>query len=121
MRQRRARKTTVRLYPPDDPRRHGPGRGSINFLRWFAKRSDDERKSIVRASNCFAITGSKGIHNFMRDDTDRIYMLDAANVVRDNAITAESIERIDQERYRIVLTETHPPLFIKRAELRDNQ
>jgi len=48
MRQRRARKTTVRLYPPDDPRRHGPGRGSINFRRWFAKLSDEERKSIVR-------------------------------------------------------------------------
>lgn len=49
MRQRRARKTTIRLYESTDPRRHGPGRGSINFSRWFANLTEAEQKSTVQA------------------------------------------------------------------------
>jgi len=65
------------------------------------------------------------MHSSMRDDAEPIVFLNPRGFIRvehrQNTIIAESIEQIDHDRYRIVLTETHPPLFIKRAELRDSQ
>lgn len=46
MRQRRARKSKVDIYPKADPRRWGPGRGSINFARWFKNLAWNEQKML---------------------------------------------------------------------------
>lgn len=46
MRQKRAKKTKVALYPPKHPKRFGPGKGSIDYQRWLKNLTAEELATV---------------------------------------------------------------------------